>query len=107
MGLYRSGKCRGTFELHELRRLHETYSYVVEACLAEAEQFGRVEVKLLDVHLAVAPRASRLKTNPEFEAPSGADDSMPGNQTYLRARVGLRGKPSRAAGVKIVGIWSP
>ncbi len=52
-------------------------------------------LKLLNAHLAEARGASRLKANPEFEAPS------------CELAWAHRGKPSGAAGVKTVGVWSP
>jgi ParB family chromosome partitioning protein len=55
LDLYRSGKCRGMFELHELRRLHAIDAGAVEAAVAEAAHFGRAELKLLKARVTVGP----------------------------------------------------
>ena len=89
MDLYRGGECRETFELHELRSLHETNSDVVEAFLAEAEQFRRVERESCLRRTPEARGTSRLKTNPELEAPPVPTTRCRAIPTCLRARVGI------------------
>lgn len=47
MDAYRAGKCRGMFELCELRRLHQQDGTVVESWLAGVDSVGRVELRRL------------------------------------------------------------
>ena len=47
MDAYRTGKCRGMFELYELRRLHEEDAAAVQAWLAGVDLVGRVELRRL------------------------------------------------------------
>lgn len=74
MQLYRSGKCRGLFELHELRRLHATHPGAVEEAIAGVARIGRSELKRLRARLGDTreartsgrpPPASSVVTEPE------------------------------------------
>ncbi len=47
MNAYRAGKCRGMFELCELRRLHQRDGAAVESWLAGVECVGRAELRSL------------------------------------------------------------
>jgi ParB family chromosome partitioning protein len=76
LDLYRTGKCRGLFELHELRRLHESNARAVEAALAAVEHFGRAELKLLKARISSAgPRPPPLAERVRTEAPEGLGTS--------------------------------
>ena len=58
MDIYRSGKCRGMLELHELRRLHSTNAQVVEAYVTGVEHVGRTELQQLKTRLAQAEKGT-------------------------------------------------
>ena len=57
---YRSGKCRGMFELCELRRLHDQDPQGVEKWLADIEMVGRSELQILKERLVSRSEVAEL-----------------------------------------------
>jgi ParB family chromosome partitioning protein len=99
MDAYRARKCRGMFELCELRRLHSQDADAVEAWLADVEAVGRVELRRLKQQLgdvaAVASKASvpsgtgadgRAQTIGE-STPSGRHEPITENELCAPAAV--------------------
>ena len=88
--LYRSGRCRGMFELYELRRLHGMDAGGVAAALGGNEHFGRVELKLLKASMA-----------------SGREDASAGGAGVGDPRKGSAAQPERSAASSGAGLGGP
>jgi ParB family chromosome partitioning protein len=72
--LYRSGRCRGMLELHELRRLHERHPASVDAWLAKGEAITRAALQRLKSGVAAAGGAVTPRATAAARASSGSDD---------------------------------
>jgi ParB family chromosome partitioning protein len=77
--LYRSGRCRGMLELHELRRLHERHPASVDAWLAKGEAITRAALQRLKTGVAASGDAA----SPQAPVSAGASRASTGHRRTL------------------------